>query len=64
MNGGTLFIAMRPPVPRILLALDGRIDFLRKSNGVDDEPETRQPSKDEVADKLRAALRGWKPSRR
>ncbi|MCD1593111.1 MULTISPECIES: hypothetical protein [Thalassospira] len=55
---------MQTPVPRILLALDGRIDFLRKSNGVDDEPETRQPSKDEVADKLRAALRGWKPSRR
>jgi len=53
---------MTTPIPRILLALDGKIDFMCKSNGVEPEPE--KPSADEVADKLRSAFRNWAPSRR
>ncbi|OSQ33816.1 hypothetical protein [Thalassospira sp. MCCC 1A01428] len=53
--------AMTTPIARILLAMDGKAEFLRITNGVEAEPEPVSP--DDVANKLRVALAQAGPKR-
>jgi hypothetical protein len=48
--GYTPEVAMHTPMPQILLALDGRIEWLRKTNGVEDEKPANP------AEKLKAMM--------
>tara|TARA_R110002012_G_scaffold83346_6_gene209798 strand:+ start:444 stop:659 length:216 start_codon:yes stop_codon:yes gene_type:complete len=54
--------AMTTPVARILLAMDGKAEFLRVSSGASLDPEPASP--DDVANKLRAAMAVAGPKRK
>ena len=49
--------AMNTPIPHILLALDGKIDFVRKTTpGAEADAPAEPPPPDEVANKLRKGM--------
>lgn len=57
---------MRTPIPRILLALDGKIEFVQRTNpfGSDDVPASEsEPDHEQVANDLRAAMAFFKKKR-
>lgn len=46
---------METPIPAIMLALDGKVDFLRKTSPYGGGEDKKQQSADEMAAVLRAA---------
>jgi hypothetical protein len=38
-------VALKAPIPQILLALDGKIDFLKKTNPWGSEEKKKEPAK-------------------
>ncbi len=53
-------MAWRTPIPELLIALDARIEFVTVTSPFGGKKKDEKPSKNGVADKLRAALTGRK----
>ncbi len=61
--GWTPDLALDTPIPLIELALDGKLDFVKRTNpfgSADDKPAAPPPDKGKVAQGLAAFLRGRK----
>ncbi|OSQ34364.1 hypothetical protein [Thalassospira sp. MCCC 1A01428] len=53
--------AMSTPIARIMLAMDGKAEFLRITSGAEPEPEKASP--DDVANRLRGIMAMAGPKR-